>query len=176
MNIEGRYAFPSAAVKHRPTVRASIGRTGRSGASPRRRVERTRRPDPSPSVSSSSSSSTDSRSPPPSSWPGSTSTSGSSSMRCQPSAHWCIRSTRARFAHVGHRDSRVDPHGRTTVDASPLTRSTGGVPAGARTRLLLRPAQRPWPCPTPTAPAPARQGPSPDQPQRRWQPEPSKPP
>src|SRR5450631_47948 len=29
MNIEGRYTFPSLAVKLRPTVRGSIGRTGK---------------------------------------------------------------------------------------------------------------------------------------------------
>jgi hypothetical protein len=50
--------------------------------------------------------------------------SGISSWRCHPSAHWCIRRDRARFAHDGQRDSRVEPQGRTTVRASPLSLST----------------------------------------------------
>ncbi len=37
--------------------------------------------------------------------------------------HWCIRRARARAAHEGHRDSRVDWQGRATSTASPVSRS-----------------------------------------------------
>ena len=108
-------------MKVRPTVRFSTGTRGRSDTSWRWRVDRTRRcPSSSPWSSSSgpwswSSSSVSSRSRSPGS-------SGSSS-RCQPSAHWVIRSQRAFFAHDGQRDSRVDPHGIATVVVAPVARS-----------------------------------------------------
>ena len=45
--MDGRYVFPVGEVRVLPTVRADIGSRGRSGASWRRLVDRTRRPDPS---------------------------------------------------------------------------------------------------------------------------------
>jgi hypothetical protein len=44
-------------------------------------------------------------------------------------------------AQVGHRDSLVEPQGRTTVDASPVTRSTSRLASG-RTNT-------PWSCASP---------------------------
>ena len=46
-----------------------------------------------------------------------------SSVRCQPSRHWCIRSRFALAAQAGHRESRVDPHGIGTAVTVPVARS-----------------------------------------------------
>jgi hypothetical protein len=49
-------------------------------------------------------------------------------------------------------------------------------PAGAHIRPGPAPTRRPWPCPSPAGPARPGQHANPVQPQRRWEPRPSKPP
>ena len=96
-------------------VRSSIGTRGRSGASWRRRVDRTRR-EPSLVVVGLAVLVVGLV-------VGSAGCHSGSVSRCQPSRHCCIRSRRARSAHGGQRSSRVEPHEIGTSRTSPVSRS-----------------------------------------------------